>query len=225
MTATKKFPLSRMLLLSVFGLTISGCALPETSYPPTSLRNSVQIAETIERLELYSRPNGMSLSARDQDAVAHFLQNYGHHGDGPLYINVPSRPGAGVHETRTILTRMMSDLGMGGSAIQTGQYPVAALGPAPVVVSYRRLKSVPVDCSQELGLLTTTYNNQAYAGYGCVQTANLAAMIENPRQLIEPYPMTNPNMQRRMTVYDKYIEGENPASALPDRQNISAENE
>ena len=208
--------------LVVVGLLFSACALPEPSYPANSLRNSIQIAETVERLELYSRPNGMELSVRDQQAVTQFLQAYGQHGDGPLYVNIPSISSNGIHQTQAMVTQMVGNLGMRGT-IQSGQYQVGGAGPAPVIVSYRRLKSVPVDCSQSMSSLASTYNNQAYGGYGCAQTANLAAMIQDPRQLIEPYPTTLPNTQRRMTVYDRYIQGENPASELPDRQAISAQ--
>jgi len=48
-------------------------------------------------------------------------------------------------------------------------------------------------------------------------------MIGDPRQLIQPYEMTVPDSQRRQTIYDKYIRGENPASALPDRQVVNVD--
>ena len=48
-------------------------------------------------------------------------------------------------------------------------------------------------------------------------------MIGDPRQLLDPYELTAPDSQRRQTVYDRYIEGENTASTQPDRQEISVE--
>ena len=68
-----------------------------------------------------------------------------------------------------------------------------------------------------------TYANQSYSQFGCSHTANLAAMIQDPRQLIQPYELTAPDSQRRQTIYDKYIEGENPASVQPDRQDVAAQ--
>ena len=203
-------------------LALSACAVPMKSEPPTFVNHPIQIAESIERLELYARPDGMSLSARDQDAVAGFLQNYARFGEGPLYMNVPSQSNAGVVQTTDMVKSMMGRMGLGGQALQEGSYQSANV--APVIVSYRRLKTLPKDCSIRSNL-AQTYNNQPYSNFGCSASSNLAAMIQDPRQLIAPYDMTAPDMRRRMMVYDKYINGENPASEQPDRQEISSSEE
>lgn len=217
-------PVMGLMMLSTAGLVLSACSTPQNSYPPFSVRNPIQVAETVERLELYSRPEGMSLSARDEDAVASFLQTYGQFGDGPLYVNAPNRPnaGAGIAQTHGLLSKLMGQVGLSQARVETGQYHAANRGPAPIIVSYRRLKTLPQDC-RSLGNMTMTYTNQPYENFGCSANANLAAMIEDPRQLLEPYAQTPPVMQRRSTVYDKYIQGENPASEQPARQQISAE--
>ena len=205
---------------------LTGCSTPQASHGPVANWSDIQIAESVERLELYARPDGLSLSARDETAVAQFLQNYGRFGDGPLYINMPGHPSAqrGAAATQTLVRRLMAEVGLRGAPIQAGQYQTAPQSPAPVIVSYRRLKTVPHDCQRQ-GNLTLTYNNQPYEGFGCSYYANLGAMIEDPRQLLEPYPLAPSDMQRRMTVYDKYIKGESPASEQPDRQEVSANQE
>lgn len=210
--------------VALFGLTLlAGCSTPISSLPPVSNWSNIQVAESIERLELYARPDGMVLSARDETAVAQFLQSYGRFGDGPLYINVPTNQAVsgGVNQTHGLIKGLMSNVGLGGAPVQTGQYQAQMGRPAPIIVSYRRLKTVPIDCRQ-MGSLSDTYSNQPYSGFGCSYHANLAAMIGDPRQLLEPYDTTPPDMKRRMEVYDKYIKGENPASSQPERQEISA---
>lgn len=202
---------------------IAGCSTPTPSSSPVSNWSNIQIAESIERLELYARPDGMVLSARDETAVAQFLQAYGRHGDGPLYVNVPNQPAhsGGVNQTHNIIKNLMTSVGLGGAPVQTGRYQAMRGTPAPIIVSYRRLKTLPHNCS-EMQSLSDTYNNQPHSGFGCSYHANLAAMIGDPRQLLEPYAQTPPDMKRRMEVYDKYIAGENPASQQPDRQEVSA---
>jgi len=80
------------------------------------------------------------------------------------------------------------------------------------------------------GPLYINVPNGSGAGLGTQQAqavirqSHLAAMIGNPRQLLEPYDMTIPDSQRRQVIYDKYIQGENPASTQPDRQQVSVEN-
>jgi len=211
-------------LVSLSFLAVTACSTPTSSGPPTIFKHKVQVAESIERLELYTRPTGLELSARDQVAVNQFLQAYAQQGEGPLYINVPaaSAQGLGSQQAQAVIRQSLSRIGFRGAAVQTGQYQSPYGTPAPVVVSYRTLKTIPQDC-RNIGDLTNTYNNQPNPNFGCFQTANLAAMIGDPRQLIQPYEMTVPDSQRRQTIYDKYIRGENPASALPDRQVVNVD--
>jgi len=219
-------PIQSAIIISLMGLSVTACSSSTPIRTPTIFQNNVQVAESIERLELYTRPNGLELSARDQLAVSQFLQNYGHRGDGPIYINIPSQAasGLGAQQAQNIIRQNLAGLGLAGTGVQTGQYHSAYGAPAPVVVSYRTLKAIPQDC-RELGDMTYTHTNQPYRAFGCSQYANLAVMVEDPRQLIEPYEIGPPDSQRRQTIYDKYIQGENPASEQPERQEVSAENQ
>jgi len=221
----KNLRVKTLITATIFTAILAGCQTPSSSILPTVFNNKIQIAESIERLELYTRPTGLELSARDQVAVTQFLEAYAQQGEGPIYVNVPSASaqGLGAQQAQAVIRQSLGRIGLHGAPVQTGQYQTAYGAPAPVVVSYRTLKTVPQDCRQ-MGDLAHTYNNQPYPNFGCSQTANLAAMIQNPSQLIQPYDMTVPDSQRRQTIYDKYIKGENPASEHPDRQDISVEN-
>jgi len=223
MMKLNKTPLT--ILVTCIASTLAACATPTASTGPSVFNNKIQVAESIERLELYTRPNGLELSARDQVAVSQFLQNYGHSGSGPLYVNIPnsSKAGLGTQQAQAVIRQSLVGVGLGNARVETGQYQAAYGSPAPVVVSYRTLKTVPRDCRHQ-GDTTDTFANQPYDNFGCFHSANLAAMIGDPRQLISPYDMTIPDSQRRQTIYDKYIKGENPASAHPDRQEVSVEN-
>ena len=214
-----------LLPVAAMVTVFAGCQTPTPTNGPTVFNNKIQIAESVERLELYTRPTGLELSARDQVAVSQFLQAYARQGEGPIYMNFPSSTanGIGAQQAQAVIRQSLSQIGLYSAPLQTGQYQARYGAPAPVVVSYRTLKTVPRDC-RHLGDLTQTYNNQVYDNFGCSNTANLAAMIQDPRQLIQPYELGVPDSQRRQTVYDKYIEGENPASELPDRQDITIEN-
>lgn len=204
---------------------LTACATSQpTNFNPSSAVYPVQVAESIERLELYTRPNGLELSARDTDAVALFLGGYQRFGSGPIVVNVPSNSanGLGTQQAKALIGRMLANGGASPTALQTQHYASAPGVSAPVVVSYRTLKTMPRDC-RFMGSLTMTGSNQPSDSFGCSQSSNLAAMISDPRQLIEPLPYGHPNAQRRMEVYDKYIEGADPSSEQPERQVVSAE--
>jgi pilus assembly protein CpaD len=219
----KKFTLATCALSAVIGL--SACAVPTKSFQPAQMRNAVQVAESVERLELYTRPNGLELSARDKLAVAQFLDGYARSGDGPLYVNRPANAltGLGTQQAEAVIRGLMAQNGLGGNTIQSGQYASRPGAPAPVVVSYRTLRAIPQDC-REMGSLTDTYSNQTHSTFGCFQSANLAAMITDPRQLLEPYASGQPNAQRRQVIYDKYIQGETTAAQVNPEQRVGVEN-
>ena len=219
----KKSTLTACVLTAILGL--SACAAPSMSYKPTQLRNPIKVAESIERLELYTRPNGLELSARDRLAVAQFLDGYGRSGEGALFVNRPANTvsGLGTQQAEAVIRTLMVQGGLNPNSVQTGQYASNPGAPAPVVVSYRTLRAIPEDCLA-MGSLTDTYSNQPQGGFGCFQSANLAAMITDPRQLLEPYASGQPNAQRRQVIYDRYIQGEPTAAQVNPDQRVGVNN-
>lgn len=219
----KRTILKACMLTAIVGL--SACAAPSITHAPTHLRNSVNVAESIERLELYTRPNGMELSARDKLAVAQFLDGYAQSGNGALYINRPASAisGLGTQQAEAVVRGLMAQGGMNPNSVQTGEYVSKPGAPAPVIVSYKTLRAIPQDC-REMDSLTNTYANQPRSNFGCSQSANLAAMISDPRQLLEPYASGMPNAQRRQTIYDKYIQGEPTAAQVNPNQRVGQNN-
>lgn len=216
------------LILSAFLMAtpvlLAGCLqgghLPE----PTHRMNPVKVAESVERLELYARPDGLELSQRDEYAVAAFLDAYRAQGSGPIYINRPASAAnsQGVRDTNALVDRLMSRAGISLATAQAGTYHTRPGDPAPVILSYRTLRAVPQDCANLLSL-HDTHMNSVTPEFGCFASANLAAMISDPRQLIEPYTTQSPNAQRRQVVYDRYIEGVSTASERPEGQRQSSQ--
>ena len=200
---------------------LGGC-LQGPDLPPSTLRHKVTVAESIERLELYPRADGMSLSARDRSAMAQFLSAYGQGGSGPILIHSPNGAGAGVAAAKSEVKMAMASVGLSGAPLRSEIYPARGVQPAPVVVSYRRLRTVIPDCGQTLGDLRVTGRSSPSADWGCAHTANIAAMVADPEQFLGPYPLGAPNAARRMVIYDKYIEGAATGAARPAGQKQSS---
>jgi pilus assembly protein CpaD len=211
------------IMIGLATILVTGCTTYYPSHGPTNLRNKITVAETVERLELFTQPTGLNLSARDEDAVSDFIYEYGQSGQGPLYINVPGNTGnrVGIEQAKTSIVSRMRDMGIDGSVLQVGQYASKEGQPAPVVVSYRRLTTAPINCHQG-SALTLTSRNQPYENFGCAQTANLAAMIDDPRQLLAPYDLDAPLAVRRTSVFQKYIEGQSTQTPRPGGQEVAA---
>lgn len=223
MNVAMKMSMAGMAAMTVI---ISGCTSTYShKLPPVTMRSPINVAESIERLELYTRPNGLELSARDKVAVAQFLDGYRQSGSGPLFINRPSAQAssAGTRQAEAVIRGLMRDGGLNPSSLQGGQYQSNPNAPAPVVVSYRALRAIPENC-RRAGSVVDTFSNQAPDNFGCFQSANLAAMIADPRQLIEPYEFGQSDAQRRQVIYDRFIQGEATAAAFPSRQVVNVDN-
>ena len=198
-----------------------GC-LQGPDLPPSSIRNQVTVAESLERLELYPRRDGMNLSARDRSAMAQFLAAYGQGGSGPILIHSPEGAGAGVAAAKSEVKMAMTSVGLSDAPLRSESYPARDGAPAPVVVSYRRLRTIIPDCGKTLHDLRVTGRNAPTADWGCAHTANIAAMVADPDQFLGPYPLGEPNAARRMVIYDKYIEGAATGAGIPAGQKQSS---
>ncbi|MBL4871252.1 MAG: CpaD family pilus assembly lipoprotein [Robiginitomaculum sp.] len=208
-------------IFAVSPLFFGACTVHQSSFASTSLRNKITVAETVERMELYLGQDGLNLSMRDRDAMGNFLSQYAQSGQGPLYLNIPSNATKGVGQARNLVASQLASMGIGQTRMQMGQYAARANTPAPVIVSYRRLMTQPINCQQGANLILTG-NNQPYGSFGCAQTANLAAMIDNPRQLLMPYALDHGSAARNALVLGKYRNNEATATPRPADQEISA---
>lgn len=219
---SKSAPKALVAGLAFAAIALTGCAKTMHTLPSYNQNHKLTVAETVERMELYVRPQGLDLSARDRAAMRGFVNLYGNEGDGGFYLNVPSNAAGapGMRQAQAEIQNLLLASGLSSAPLQTGQYRVAPNAPAPLVLSFRRLAMQPINCAVGENLLSTS-NNQAYYNFGCAQQSNFAAMIDDPRQLIEPYARTAPNATRRTIGFDKYVEGTDPSSALPARQSVS----
>lgn len=208
---------------SVAVTALGGCAMHQSNYGPLHADRKITVAETVERMELYVQETGLNLSALDQGAMGDFVAQYVQTGQGPLYLNLPvsSANGAGIAQAQDMIVHQLANMGLDASVLQMGQYRSDADTPAPVIVSYRRLSTTAIECEQGASL-THTGNNRPYGGFGCAQTANLATMIDNPRQLLVPYDLENAPSARRITVLGKHAQGLATATPRPEGQIVSA---
>lgn len=79
---------------------------------------------------------------------------------------------------------------------------------APVLAGFETVRAVVQQCGTEWGSATRTFDNQSSINFGCAVTANLAAQIENPRDIIRPRGMTPADAGRRSVVFADYRGGD-----------------
>jgi pilus assembly protein CpaD len=119
--------------------------------------------------------------------------------------NSPTPLPCSRHETR----RALVDAGVSYAAVAGSTYDASGVANAPLVLSFVRFEAHAPECApiweQDLGHQN---NNQAWASFGCATQANLAAMIEDPRDLATPRDMAARDSGRRDTVMEAYRAGQ-----------------
>ena len=100
---------------------------------------------------------------------------------------------------------------------------------AAIRLSYPKLAAIAGPCGlwpEDIGpsIKNQSYfDNKQYYNFGCASQRNLAAMIDNPADLVQPRPETPPYTARRDEAFEKYRKGTPTTTAYPeaDRAKLS----
>jgi pilus assembly protein CpaD len=108
-------------------------------------------------------------------------------------------------------TRLVG-MGAPAAAVRIVGYDAGGAPNAPLKVGFPRYRASIPQCGG-WDNITATRGNNAYENFGCAVTANMAAQIANPEDLLGPRDSTPADAGRRDTVMGKYRKGETTASA------------
>lgn len=92
----------------------------------------------------------------------------------------------------------------------------------PIRLSYSRIAAVAGPCGlwpEDLGpsIKNKSYfENKPYYNFGCASQRNLAAMIDNPSDLVQPRAETPPYTMRRNVAFEKYRKGTTTTTQYPE---------
>ena len=65
---------------------------------------------------------------------------------------------------------------------------------------------------------TGYFDNKSYYNFGCAYQRNMAAMIDNPSDLVQPRPETPAYTMRRTEGFEKYRKGDTTATDYPESE-------
>jgi len=203
------------LPIFIVGLTALGACASVPPPPPgpatatAADHHRIQVTQSSERLELPVEAGSLSPTARAQ--LRSFAGGYLRYGHGALVLSTPSgAPNSDsasllAHETRNALV----EAGISYAAVAGSTYDASANPAAPLIVSFSRFEAEAPECAplweQDLAHQS---NNQPWASFGCATQANLAAMVEDPRDLLQPRDADPRDSGRRDTVMTAYRAGE-----------------
>ncbi len=144
------------------------------------------------------------------DAFGRLYRSIGH---GPLIIKAPNTSAAAKGFAAQVRAQLVEG-GVTFAALGVGDYEGSEAD--PVIVSFTRYIATPPECRPVSSYdLAARPNNNAYEGFGCSDRVNLAAMIADPADLLEPRAgdATGRDSARREVIFDKFRRGE-PSHAI-----------
>jgi len=218
----------------VLGLTaLSACA--SVPPPPAGMRatpttadlHQIQVTESSERMEVRVSAGDMTLSSRDRAQLQTFASGYLRYGHGALVLSTPS--GGANADAASILAnetrRALVDAGVSYAAVAGSSYDASGRADPPIIVSFARYEAHAPDCAplweQDLAHQS---NNQPWESFGCATQANLAALVEDPADLLRPRAEDPRDSGRRDTVMDAYRAGEQTHAPRSSDERITISN-
>ena len=204
---------------ALIAVTASGCEsmngeVDDVYQPPLHYqRYPIEVAKGKVQMKVPTRSS--RLSAAHEDAVARFAQDAFDHQAGGVMI---ARP-AGVTSADVVaghVTQVLNAQGISSSNIRHSTYK----GRGPVIMSYKRYMARTAECGDWSEDLNSHTNNMPYNNLGCTQQHNLAAMVANPKDLVQPRTQTPPSAARRTEVLGKYAEGQPTATKTESDQEV-----
>lgn len=193
-------------LAAALGLQACASMSVDAPTPLTPLsRYALQVEPGLDRIALAVHDRG--LSGPQHAALYDLAGRYAASGSSYLRIESPAGDDPVAVEQAYAVRAALQAAGVPGERIQMAAY--AAPDPrAPVLVGFESLRAFVPDCSRQHGSVAGRTSNQSSAALGCAITANMAAQIADPRDIMGARAMTPTDSGRAAVVFDNYRKGQ-----------------
>lgn len=208
-------PLPQLTALVALG-ALAACAHRENPTPETPVisspteRHPIMVVETGQQIELTVKAGTYGLTPEDRSTIDRFAATYRSRGHGPVMISVPSSEASGDSAARMAQDAriQLNAAGVSMAAIAASTYDASGNPDAPVVVSYSTFEAEAPECAPIWSQDLAGNRSTPWPSFGCATMANLAAMIDDPRDLEVPRDEDPRDSARRAAVLEKYRQGE-----------------
>ena len=216
--------ISRFAAVLALAAALSGCYAGRQvadDYPnEVRQRHPIAIREGERTLELFIGNHRGGLNPSQRADVVAFVHRWGREATGGFLIEVPVGTGneAAAAGVLREIQSMLAAAGVPPRMVVARRYrPANPMQLATVRVRYPKMLAEAGPCGlwpHDIGpsLDGADFENREYWNFGCASQRNLAAMVENPADLVQPRGEVAVYAARRSTVLDKYRKGENPST-------------
>jgi pilus assembly protein CpaD len=241
---TAKMPLDRSRALRMaavlvgVAVVLGACKhtddeLVTASFPDDyRLRHPIAIQEADRSIVVFVGQARGGLSASQRADVIGLAQLWLGEGTGAISADVPvdTRNARAAAETFREIQALLAAAGVPPRGIVMRSYRPEDPRQLPAIrLNYPKISAVAGPCGlwpDDLGPSIknkTWFQNTQYYNFGCANQRNMAAMVDNPADLVQPRPETPPYTARRSVSFEKYRKGTTTATVYPesDRAKLS----
>jgi len=209
----------RLSVLLFAGAALSACASGPPRAPELSRAEAARTPTELWAADVRPQPeeirlavHAQGLSSTQQDALARFAGDWRLGAGGPITLRAPvGGPDAATVSRAAEGARAM--LTSYGAEVRIQGYEANGDPRAPLIVAREGYAVSIPRCGQTWDNISRSATNDVQSQFGCAVTANMAAQIANPADLLGPAAIDPADAQRRDVALGKYRKGEVTASA------------
>ena len=196
------------------------------------LRHPIAIQEANQSVVIFVGRARGGLSADQRADVMGLAQTWLHEATGPITADVPidTPNAAAAADAFREVQALLAAAGVPPRGITLHRYhPSDPRQMAAVRLNYPKISATAGPCGlwpEDLGpsIKDKSYlDNKSWYNLGCSYQHNMAAMVDNPADLVQPRPETPPYEARRNEAFEKYRKGNTTTTTYPeaDRAKLS----
>ena len=196
------------------------------------LRHPIAVQEANRSVVVFVGHARGGLSASQRADVFGLAQSWLQEGTGAISAHVPvDTPNArAASDSFREIQALLASAGVPpGGLVMRRYHPDDIRTLATIRLSYPKISAVAGPCGvwpEDLGpsIKNKSYfENKPYYNFGCAYQRNMAAMVDNPSDLVQPASETPAYTARRSTAFEKYRKGTPTTTTYPeaDRAKLS----
>lgn len=174
------------------------------------LRHPITLQQAARTIDIPVGVHSENLTPSSRSAISAYAKDFLHERAAVIQVMVPSgadnesNAGYMAKEVRTELMRN----GVKAGQIDLISYGANSATDAPVRLAYPRVQAKTLPCGTHPQDLGQQYDNRSHFDFGCSTQQNLAVMVANPQDLVQPRGWDARDAQRRSKVTENYRIGE-----------------
>jgi pilus assembly protein CpaD len=191
------------------------------------LRHPIAVEEANRSVVIFVGQARGGLSAAQRADVIGLAQTWLREGTGAITVDVPvNTPNArAAADSFREIQATLAAAGVPPRGIVARRYhPENPRHMAAIRMNYPKISAVAGPCGtwpEDLGPSVNNksyFENKSYYNFGCAYQRNMAAMADNPSDLLQPRSETPAYTPRRSTAFDKYRKGTPTTTIYPEAE-------